>query len=299
VPALAGALALLYLYQAVRWTPKVALACLVSAAGLAATCYAVLKPSYYDENYNIRGSARLYDQLRALPGAGRIVIDVEQKGSDWDYVWGNVVALELYARRQGQDLFCVNQHWHILFTRQAQCRPEELDTPRRFLARPTRTAEMVDIEPDFEGQGLLLYRHGRVPKPLEYDTVQDHKDFIRTILGKGWSNPETDFVWSEGPVAELNLPADPKRSRELRLVLGSFIPVKSFSQHIDAFVNGKPAGGWDFDNFGWRRQVTLDLGADAGMAQHIALRIAHPAAPKDYGSSPDGRLLGVSLYGIR
>lgn len=299
VPALAGALALLYVYQAIRWQPKVAVAALVSIAGLAATCYATLKPGYYDELYDIRGSAQLYDRLRAMPGTGRIVLDIEQNGNDWDFVWGDAVALELYARRQGQDLFCVNQHWHILFTRQARCRPEELNTPRRFLARPMHTAEMVDIDPDIEGQGLLLYRYGRFPKPLVYDTVADHKDYIRSILGKGWSDLEPDFVWSMGPVAELNLPADPKRSRDLRLVLGSFIPEKSFHQHVDVVVNGKPAGGWDFENVEARRQIKVDLGTDAGAAQHIELRIAHPASPKEYGWSPDARPLGVSLYGIK
>lgn len=299
VPALAAGLALLYLYQAIRWTPKVALAGLASIAGLAATCYATFVPSYYDVNYNIKGSAQLYTKLRALPGTGRIAIDVEQKGTDWDYVWGNVVALQLYALRQGDDLFCVNEHWHILFTRQARCRPEELNTERRFLARPTRTAEMVDIDPDFDGQGLLLYRHGRLPKTLAYETVLDHKDYIRTILGKGWSGLENDFVWSMGPVAELNLPAEPQRSRKLRMVLGSFIPVKSFSQHVDATVNGKPAGSWDFDNFEMQRQITLDLGADPGAAQHIELHIAHPASPAEYGWSEDARKLGVSLYGVK
>lgn len=299
VPALAGGLALLYLYEAFRWKGRALLAGLLSIAGLVLTYQATLVPSYYDENYNVYGSAQLYERLRALPGKGRIVIDIEQNGGDWDYVWGAVDALQLYALRQGDDLICVNEHWHILFTREGRCRPEELDTPRRFLARATRTERMVDIEPDVEGQGLLLYRHGRMPKPLAYDTVLEHKDAIRKILGKGWADPETDFAWSMGPVAELELPADPHRRRQLRLILGSFLPVKSFSQHVDAFANGKPAGSWDFDNFQPRRQVTLDLGDDPGAAQHIELRIAHPASPKQYGLSVDARLLGVSLYGIK
>lgn len=298
VPSLAGALLVLYLYQLVPWTSKAGLAALVSVAALCATCWAALKPSYYDELYDIHGSAQLYDRLRALPGTGRIVLDVEQKPGDWDYVWGNVIALELHARRQGENLFCVNQNWHLLFTRAARCRPEDLNTARRFYVRPMRTAEMVDAKPDFEGQGLLLYRYGRAIEPVSYTTVLDNKDFTRSILGKGWSDIEGDFVWSKAPVAEIDLPADPKRSSRLRLALGSYIPDKSFRQHIDVFVNGKPAGGWDFDNFEMRRQIEVDLGPDPGATQHIELHIAHPVEPQQYGL-PDTRPLGVSLYGIK
>ncbi|HEX8786938.1 MAG TPA: hypothetical protein VF793_12195, partial [Telluria sp.] len=144
----------------------------------------------------------------------------------------------------------------------------------------------------------LLYRYGRAIEPVSYTTVLDNKDFTRSILGKGWSDIEGDFVWSKAPVAEIDLPADPKRSSRLRLALGSYIPDKSFRQHIDVFVNGKPAGGWDFDNFEMRRQIEVDLGPDPGATQHIELHIAHPVEPQQYGL-PDTRPLGVSLYGIK
>jgi hypothetical protein len=299
VPALAAGLGLLYLYEAARSNAKTVAAGIVTVAAIVATGNAVQKPAFYDELYDIPGSAQLYDQLRKLPGTGRIVLDVEQDGIAWEYVWGNVVALQLYARRQGDDLFCINEHWHILFTRPARCRPEELNTPRRFFVRPTRTADMVAEEPDFQGQGLLLYRHGRVLTPVQYTQLVDHKDYFRSILGKGWADIETDFVWSTGPVAEINLPADPQRAHEIHLDLGSFMPEKTFRQHVDVTVNGRSAGGWDFDNFEMRRQIKIPLGPEPGAPQHIELHIAHPVSPKQYNWSPDDRLLGVSLYGIR
>ncbi len=299
VPALAAGLGLLCLYEAARSKAKTVAAGIVTVAAIVATGNAVKVPVYYNELYDIPGSAQLYDQLRKLPGHGRIVLDVEQNGKAWEYVWGNVVALQLYARRQGEDLFCINEHWQILFTRPAKCRPEELNTPRRFFVRPMRTSNMAAEDPDFQGQGLLLYRHGRVLTPAAYTRLVDHHDYFRSILGKGWSNIETDFVWSMGPVAEINLPADPRRAQEIHLDLGGFIPEKSFRQHVDVTVNGKPAGGWDFDNFEIRRQVRIPLGPEPGAPQHIELHIAHPVSPKQYNWSPDGRLLGVSLYGIR
>jgi hypothetical protein len=299
VPALAAGLALLYVYEAVRSNARVAAAAIVTIAAVVATGNAVRKPVFYDDLYDVPGSKQLYDALRKQPGVGRIVLDVEQNGIAWEYVWGDVVALQLYAKRQGDDLFCINEHWHLLFTRPGRCRPEELNTQRRFFVRPTRTADMVAEEPDFQGQGLLLYRHGRVLTPVSYTNLVDHKDYFRTILGKGWADIETDFVWSSGPVAEINLPADPQRQNAVHLDLGSFMPEKSFRQHVDVYVNGQPAGGSDFDSFEMRHQIKVPLGPNPGAPQHIELRIAKPVSPKQYGMSPDARLLGVSLYGIR
>src|SRR5205823_1564602 len=114
----------------------------------------------------------------------------------------------------------------------------------------------------------------------------NQKDVVSGILGKGWSQLEPEYVWSDGPVAGINLPADSKRAGPVYLDLGSFIPGKSITQHVDVVVNGKLAGGWDFDSLEMRRQVRVDLGTDPGAAQHIELRIAHPVAPREYLDSP-------------
>lgn len=299
VPALAAALVPLYLYQAVAWPGRAVAAGLVAVAGLAATWQALHKPSYYDFLYEMPGLVQMHERLRALPGSGRIVLDLEQKGLDWDEIWGKVAALRLYGLRQGTDLYCVNEHWHLLFTEQGRCRPDELATPRRFFVRNMNAPDPARGDADIEGQGLLLYRHGRTDAPQKWVNVSDRKDFFRSILGKGWSDLEADYVWSLAKVAEINLPADPARGRLLRLDVGSFIPEDFFRQHLDVVVNGRPAGSWDFNHFEMRRQIRIDLGPDAGAAQRIELRIAHPASPSDYPSWPkDGRTLGVSLYGI-
>jgi hypothetical protein len=313
VPALAAALVLLYAWQALGGSARAtasatasaskgrALAAgLVTVAGLVATWQALHKPGYYDFLYDMPGIVQMHERLRALPGSGRIVLDLEQEGLDWDEIWGKVAALRLYGKRQGQDLYCVNEHWHLLFTNEGRCRPEELGTPRRFFVRNMSTPDAARGDADIEGMGLLLYRHGRTDAPLAYTRVGDSKDVFRAILGSGWSDLEADYVWSLGPVAEIRLPADPARGRTLRLDVGSFIPEDFFRQHLDVLVNGRPAGGWDFNHFEIRRQIRVDLGPDPGAAQHIVLRIAHPAAPADYPSWPvDGRKLGVSLYGMQ
>jgi hypothetical protein len=299
VPALMTGLVVLYAWQALRWNGKAALAALVSVAALAGTWQAASEPPYYNEMYEIKGSAQLFERLTGLPGTGRIVLDIEQKPGDWDKVWGNVAALELYAKRRGQDVFCINENWHILFTQQNRCRPEELDNPRRFFVRYMNTPDLVRGDADIEGQGLLLYRHGRADQPGAYTMLADHMAYFTSILGKGWGNLEGEFVWSVGPVAEIKLPADPKRTSPLRLDLSYFRPERKSGQELAVFVNGKPVGQWSFYPIEQRRQIPVDLGPDPTAAQHIELKIAHPVSPLQLGISQDYRQLGVSLYGIK
>lgn len=299
VPALGAALVLLYAWQAIGAQRLALAAALVSIGAAALAWQAVRTPVYYEALYNIPGTAALVERLRALPGSGRIVLDLEQIPGEWDQLWGDVAALRLYALRQGADLFCIHDHWHLLFTQEGRCRPEELATPRRFYVRNMNTPDEARGDPDIAAQGLLLYRHGRVDTPLAYTKVAERKDVFRAILGRGWGDIDSDYTWSIGPVAEINLPADPARAAVLHLDLGSFLPVQGFRQHLDVFVNGRPAGGWDFNRFEIRRQIQVALGPEPGAPQHIELRIAHPVAPIAYPSWPaDGRPLGVSLYGI-
>jgi hypothetical protein len=299
VPALMTALMVLYAYYAMRARAKVTLALLAMAGALWVSWRSVWEPVYYDDNYNIRGSAELYQQLRALPGQGRIVFDVDATPGEWDKIWGNVIAIMVYAKRQGDDLICVNENWHLLFKKENRCRPDELNTPRRYFARYMRTADETRGDPDIEGQGMLLYRHGRVDTPGAYTKLVDHRDYFRSILGKGWGDFEGSFVWTLAPVAEINLPADPARTGALRLDLGYYRWERKSTQQLEVFVNGKSVGQWGFDPIQERRQIRVDLGDHPDAAQHIELKIANPKSPLELGLSQDYRRLGVSLYAIR
>jgi hypothetical protein len=301
VPAHAAALLALYVIQAIqairsdagKWVAGVA-----AVAGAAGILFGANKMIYYDFSYDIPGTQALYEQLIKVPGSGRIVLDVDPDPEAWEYAWGDVVAIQLHALRQGQDLVCINERWHILFTRPAQCRPEELANPRRFLVRAMRMQGMTLEQPDIAGQGLLMFRHGRTLTPAVYTTVAQQPDYFRQAMGKGWSKMEGDFAWSDGPVAELNLPANPER-RMLSLDLGVFLADRTQRQHFDVVANGNVIGGGDFEFIERRRQFAFDLGPEAAAPQHVEIRIAHPISPQEIGWSVDTRRLGVSLYGIR
>jgi hypothetical protein len=170
---------------------------------------------------------------------------------------------------------------------------------RRFDVHQVEAPNAERGDGDVEAFGLALYRKGVPARKATYLTVKEAPDYFRQILGKGWSKLEGDFVWSDGPVAEINLPADPARGRMLTLDFGSFVPNGEVRLDVQAFANGRPAGKTTYNFIEVRHRFTLDLGPEPTAAQHIELRIDKPTSPQQFGMSPDTRLLGLSLYGIR
>jgi hypothetical protein len=299
VPALCAALAALFVVRMIPAGGR-AMAAGLAAALVLAVCWPWLRQEpVYTYNYSQPGVAELYEQLHALPGKGRIVLDLEQDQRTWGTIWGGTLGLQAYAKRQHDDLVCVNEHWHISNTHRGQCRPEEVAANRRFEVHADEAPDPARGEPDVEGQGLALYRVGVPHPPAVYTTVKEHPDYFRQVLGQGWSALEGDFVWSDGKVANIDLPADPARSQTLTLDLGAFLPQTGMSRRVEALVDGKPAGAMIWRYGDARRRFRIDLGPNPGAAKHIELRIANPIRPKDYIGGVDTRLIGLSLYGIK
>jgi len=301
VPALAAGLLVLIGYESLRIRAREAAAAMLALLAVAGAWHWLRVPPDYVYFYNHANVATLYQQLRRLPGHGRVVLDLDlgPNPTTQGEVWGNTVGLLAYAARQGVDLACVNENWHISFTRPKRCRPEEVAGGRRYQVRHTDAPDPVRGEPDIEGQGLSLFRAGAPPRPVAWITVRAQPAWFRQILGEGWSAIEGDAVWSDGQLAVLRLPPDARRGRMLTLDLGSFVPNYGTRIRLQAVANGRAAGSWIFYPTERRRRVTLDLGLAPGAAQRIVLTIDKPLRPVDYGIGQDTRRLGVSLYGIR
>mgnify|MGYP005809767003 CR=1 FL=1 len=299
VPAMCVALVVLYACRALGGRAANVAAGVIALAALAGTVHVERATPMYEVLYDQPGVADLYDKLRALPGEGRIVLDLDPDMRTWGAVWGNTLGLQAYAKRRHVDLVCVNQGWHISNTHPAKCRPGEVEHNRRYYVRQVGAPNATRGEPDVETFGLELYRKGAPPRPFAYLTVKDAPDVFRRILGKGWSSVEGDFVWTDGHVAKINLPADPTRGRMLTLDLGSFLPKGDSLLNVQAFANGRPAGTARFNFIEARHRFTLDLGPQPTAPQHIELKIDNPTSPKQFDLSPDTRLLGLSLYGIK
>lgn len=299
VPALGAALLALFVCRALPAGARARAAGLAALIVLAACWPWLIQEPTYTYNYSQPGVAELYEKLHALPGSGRIVLDLEQDSRTWGTIWGGTLGLQAYAARQHVDLVCVNAHWHISNTHRGQCRPEEVAANRRYEMHQADPPDLARGEPDIEAQGVALYREGVPHRPLAYLTVKEHPDYFKQVLGAGWSALEGDFVWSDGPVARIDLPADPARARRLTLDLGAFLPALELRQHAQAWVDGRLAGQLEWRYNEARRRFSIDLGPDPGAAHHIELRIAHPIRPKDYGVGEDTRQIGLALYGIK
>ncbi|MDN4053444.1 hypothetical protein QPK32_10170 [Massilia sp. YIM B02763] len=295
VPAMCLGLAALYLCRALADGAGQALACLALFGVLLACWPQARKEPNYTYNYHQAGVAELYAWLHGLPGSGRIVLDLQAD----ERPWGMALAVQVHAKRRHENLVCIHENWHVSHTWPARCRPEEVAANRRYAVRVVGAPDPVRGEPDVEGRSVALFRVGEPPRPLAYVTVKEQPAYFKGLLGKDWSNLEGEFVWTDGPVAEIDLPADPARSRTLTLDLGAFIGYAALRQHAQAFVDGRPAGRLEWNYFEQRRRFPIDLGPEPGAAKHIELKIAEPLMPKQFDMGDDTRQLGLSLYGIR
>lgn len=297
VPALAAALLVLALLGGVRRGRPAVAASLLALAGVALTWQMAHRLPTYARHFHLAGVQQLYEQLRAVPGTGRIVLDLDRSGFDGGEVWSNALGLQAYAARRDPGLFCLNLEWHVSNTPAARCRPEELATPRRYVVRGAES--LAHGEADFVGIGLAFHRVGGPPVPSRYLAGKTDPEALGALLGEGWSDLGAGYAWTIGPVAHLRLPADARRGDSVTLDMSAFVPVAEVRHQLRAYVNGRPAGSWEFTAEQLRKLVRLDLGAGGAGPQDIELRIADPKSPKDLGLSQDDRKLGVSLYAIR
>jgi hypothetical protein len=297
VPALAAGFATLMLLGSARLLSPRWLALPVAAIALGTVLVRAHQPATYTNQYSRSGVPALYEQLRSLPGKGRLVLDLERNERSGGDVWADTLALQAYAARRGVDLLCVNKEWHISNTRAARCRPEELAEPsRRFIVRGPEATDKA--EPDVVGLALTFYQVGGTPATGRFLAVKDDKDLFSGMLDGAWSGIDGEFAWSIGSVAHIHLPADTRRGDAVTLDLGAFVPAPEVRQQLQILVNGKPAGRLEFSHADQRHQVRLALG-DGAAAQDIELRIAAPKSPLELGLGPDTRKLGVALWGIR
>lgn len=158
VPALACALLALVAFQSGGpGMAKTAIAAVLALWALGGIWHQVKQDPMYTVFYNRPDIPALYDGLRALPGSGRIVLDLEQKDETWGEIWGHVLGLQAYAKRRHVDLVCVNEHWHISFTRAGQCTPEEVAHNRRYDVHQAGPRDPVPGKPDVEAAHLALH----------------------------------------------------------------------------------------------------------------------------------------------
>ncbi len=113
------------------------------------------------------------------------------------------------------------------------------------------------------------------------------------LLKRGWNPPERWGTWSNGRIAEIELPPWPgKTSVDLAL--------KAFSPHnrqvVTAYVNGARLGQY-FVPVGPVTKLSIPLPAGTAATTTILLKIKHPARPAVLGGN-DQREIGIGLIAL-
>jgi len=234
-----------------------------------------------------------YTKLNQFKKQGRLVFDLERQ-----VYWRRIAGLAAYAKRQNNDLFCIQKNWHILFTKKLLCSAEEIVQNPRFIivSRETKKGTQSAVQ-----WGQLRFVPLKKPNLIDqgYISVHARKAAFRKILARGWTNPEADFVWSLGAHAEIGLPLQKNFKGELLLDLSAYLPRASSQQELQLFINKQWVKTVRFTLSANRQKISLPLNTSKKRGAILEFVIAKPMKPSVYSHSQDARQLGVALYGLQ
>jgi hypothetical protein len=122
-----------------------------------------------------------------------------------------------------------------------------------------------------------------------------------SFLVSGWAKEEVGGVWSDGPVARIEIPLGELRSSRLlvEMTMGSFAPDGVRGQHVKLNVAGlKEEFYLTSDPKTYRFQIDNSATSDRSGALAIFFELPEAAAPASVSNSQDTRQLGVRLLSI-
>ena len=298
VPAIAVATAAYCLYRRIQWDRRQLLAIIAIVLSTVLVGSKIGKAPGYESLYSEPGVAQLYEKVRSL-GPLPVVLDLDP-GNDWGYVWGRVVGLEAYAKRRGVDLLCVDRNWHILFTEAAKCTPQQIRDDKRFAVSTSSPLLETDSVSSFNSLGLLFYSYDRplLPVPSNFTIARDTFLFRYSLLGKGWSSFDGEFVWSDGKEAELLLRVPAKKAKLIHLDLVAYLPRGDSVQHVEVQSKGATLANFDFGPTANKGIRSFAIPERTDELIDLKLLISNPVSPLEEKLSVDSRKLGVGLFGI-
>lgn len=299
VPCYLLALAVLLAYLAAPLPRKRLLAGVLVALCLAGGYRLVRQPVDYVDHYHQPLEAALYHELRQLQPTGRMVFDIED-AYDWGHLWVHAIGLQIYARRQGDDLFCVNQHWHISFTPAGRCSARELATQPHYFVHGAGHPEFEQAgTPAVRQLGMVIQRY--LPPALgsgELRVARQPDSYGNALLRSGWSASGDEYVWSQDKEATLVLRAAAAYRGTLALDVMAFLPTPQSRQQVAVYVDDQAVGDYAFRPEDNRKTLRIPVTAAPGSMVTVRLKIAAPVSPKSVGWGDDARQLGVGLFGL-
>jgi hypothetical protein len=253
----------------------------------------------YAESYNHPEILNIYGRLNSVERDGRLVLDLKTDGN-WPNVWANMVGVLVHAKREGNDFFCINQGWHILFTNRYKCSATEVALGKRLQVFDLRDVDVVDLRNYFSVGNIAveIVKHFSI-NLNEYLAVSSRTDvFAKHILMSGWSGIEKDFVWTSDYISMLHVPLPSQFVGYVSLDVEAYLPELGSTQEINIDINGVCNPSEVFSTERNRRILSYKVENKDGNGAVLVLRVKLPISPLNFGSN-DNRKLGVALYGIQ
>jgi len=114
----------------------------------------------------------------------------------------------------------------------------------------------------------------------------------------GWSHTETDFTWTEGTTAKLEIPvASDAGSWTLRVLMSGLIrPPDLPFQLVEVYANDKKIAEWQVGSLSEFSATIPGEVIKTGGSLTLEFRTPKATSPKSLGLNQDPRILGVCLH---
>ena len=113
------------------------------------------------------------------------------------------------------------------------------------------------------------------------------------FLASGWSQPEAEFPWSDGPRAEIAVEPDTTEATTLHLTVAAYANASHPRQRIVVSVDGRSAGEWTLDH-GDPVVLSVPLGRGRSGPRIVTLDLPDAAV-----HAVDARMLAVKASQLR
>lgn len=248
-------------------------------------------------DYNSPGIADL-DHAMSYLGPERVALNLANN-HNWGQVWSTILGVEAKRVREHRDLkFCIAENWHISFTENARCKPEDAAI-RQIIVDSATASRNKNLPVLFSADDMSFFikPEDSCLRSGSSWSVSEDSILMKDVISSGWSVPEGDFVWTLGSNSKLSVCIQ-KEVQAVVLDLGAFLPKSTYQQLLRIRAGNGPEVMATFDADHPKRHVMVPI--EPGHSGHIVLKLDLPNAisPEHAGLSQDARVLGVSLYNV-
>jgi hypothetical protein len=259
--------------------------------------FKIINPISYASEFKNHEIPAAYNFLHNYNGGNRIVLNLD--GSfEWPKVWSNVAGILAFSSRFNDNLLCINEGWHILFTKKRKCTNLDIISNKALFVYSSNNLDVSTI-PVFTSSTLSFIKSDSFVYDFNkyYSVSNDSILFNKFLLSSGWSGLDRNFVWTDGSNSSLFFPIEKGLAFNLSLDLEAYLPNSSIQQSVLISINGDEPKHIFFNSSNNRKIVIFDNLVSNNNFITVNLKILTPLSPSSFNSG-DTRKLGVALYGF-